>query len=194
MKKAVSVLFYSLISALSLGNGCFAKELAGVEIEEVVNLSLGGEKLTLKGAAVRNNARQSVYVGGLYLQNDAESVAEILENEGAKRFVLYCQNSTIKPDALIRALNLGITANHSEDELVSLAPMIDEFNNLWNSEIHEGDKVWIDFLPDRGTVVTINGDEKGVIPGKLFYSAFLKTWLGDKPINADMKKQLLGEN
>lgn len=194
MKKAVSVLFYGLISILGLGSSCFAKELAGVEIEEVVNLSLGGEKLTLKGTAVRNSARQSVYVGGLYLQNDAESVDEILENEGAKRFVLYCQNSTIKPDALIRALNLGITANHTEDELVSLQPMVEEFNNLWNSEIKEGDQVWIDFVPDRGTVITINEQEKGVIPGKLFYSAFLKTWLGDKPINPNMKKQLLGQN
>lgn len=170
-----------------------SKELAGIEIEEVVNLSLGGQELRLKGAAVRSNSRQSVYLGGLYLQNDADGVDEILASDGVKRFVLYCQNSSIKPDALIRALNLGFTANHTEQELAILEPMVKQFNQLWNAEIKQGDKVWIDFLPETGTVVTINGLEKGVIPGKIFYDAFLKTWLGDKPINVTMKKQLLGE-
>ncbi len=169
-----------------------AKELAGVEIEEVVNLSLDGKQLHLRGAAVKSDAHQSIYVGGLYLQNDAQSVEEILSNDGAKRFILYCQNSTIKPDALIRALNIGFTANHTEQELESLQPMVEQFNRIWKAEISEGDKVWIDFLPEKGMVVTINGNEKGVIPGKAFYNAFLKTWLGDKPINSQMKKQILG--
>ncbi|WP_444998500.1 chalcone isomerase family protein [Aliikangiella sp. IMCC44359] len=191
MNRVVSIVFYSV---LAIGwTGVNAKELAGVDIEEVVNLSLGGQELRLKGAAVKNNARQSIYVGGLYLQNDAKSVEDILKNEGAKRFVLYCQNSTIKPDALIRALNIGFTANHNEQELAQLKPLVEKFNQVWKAEIQEGDKVWIDFLPAKGTVVTINGSEKAVIPGKLFYDAFLKTWLGDKPINRLMKKQLLGE-
>lgn len=192
MKHIVSLVIGSLIGVIAI-NTCFAKELAGVEIEEVVNLSLGGEQLRLKGTAVRNSAHQSVYVGGLYLQNEAESVADILKSEGAKRFVLYCQNSSIEPAALIRALNLGIAANHSESELKALQPMVDQFNQIWQSEIKEGDKVWIDFLPELGTVVTINGQEKGTIAGKAFYDAFLKTWLGEKPINPTMKKQLLGE-
>ena len=172
---------------------CNAEELAGVEMDEVVTVSPGGEQLRLKGKAIKSNARQAVYVGGLYLQNDNESVSDILSSDGAKRFVLYCQNSSIKPEALIRALNLGITVNHTEDELAKLEPMIEQFNKIWNAEINQGDKVWIDFLPGKGTMVTINGSEKGLIPGKAFYDAFLKTWIGDKPLNPAMKKQLLGK-
>lgn len=191
--KRLSSVCLCLLGLAGLGATCGAKELAGVKIEEVVSVSPGGEPLRLKGAAVKNSARQAVYVGGLYLQDDSQSVEDILSNDGAKRFVLYCQNSTIKPQALIRALNLGITVNHSEAELTELEPMIKQFNNIWNSEIHQGDKVWIDFVPEKGTVVSINGEEKGLIPGKTFYDAFLKTWLGDKPLNATMKKQLLGK-
>ena len=179
------------VSVLSVG-GLSAKELAGVELEEVVNLSLGGETVRLKGVA-SSGAHQSLYIGGLYLQNDSQSVEEILSNNGAKRFVLYCQDSTIKPGALIRAFNLGINANHTATEVDQLAPQIEQFNQIWKSEIKQGDKVWIDFLPNKGTVVTINGEERGIIEGKDFYDAFLKTWLGEKPINANMKKQLLGE-
>ena len=158
-------------------------------------MSPGSEPLRLKGAAIKSNARQAVYVGGLYLEDEdskSTSVEEILASNGAKRFVLYCQNSTIKPEALIRAFNLGITVNHSEEELEALAPMVKQFNKIWNSEIHQGDKVWIDFIPEKGTLVSINGEEKGVIPGKTFYDAFLKTWLGNKPLNPSMKKQILG--
>nr|WP_246722700.1 chalcone isomerase family protein [Aliikangiella sp. G2MR2-5] len=174
---------------------CCAKELAGVTIEEVVTVSPGGEPLRLKGAAIKSNARQAIYVGGLYLQDEAQkakTVEDIVSSEGAKRFVLYCQNSTIKPEALIRALNLGITANHTEEELNELEPMVKQFNQIWSEEIHQGDKVWIDFLPGEGTQISINGEAKGLIPGKTFYDAFLKTWLGSKPLNASMKKQILG--
>lgn len=192
MKSKVYLIIFAVATVLVAGQIC-AKDLKGVKIEEVVNLSVGGEELRLKGTATKNSSRQSVYIGGLYLQNDAEDVKGILDNDGAKRFVIYCQNSSIKPDALIRALNLGITANHSEAELDQLKPMVDQFNQLWRTEIKEGDKVWIDFVPETGTIVSINGEQKGTIPGKAFYDAFLKTWLGDKPINPSMKKQLLGQ-
>ena len=194
MKKLSVVSVSLLVVLLNASPLLNAKELAGVEIEEVITVSPGGEKLRLRGTAVNNNSAQAVYVGGLYLQNDvAGGAKEILENQGAKRFVIYCQSSTIKPEALIRALNLGLTANHNEEELSQLEPMVSQFNSIWNTEIEEGDVVWIDYVPEKGTLVTINQVEKGVIPGEAFYKAFLKTWIGSKPLNSSMKKQLLGE-
>lgn len=177
---------------MSLSPFCSAESLTGVALEEVITLSPGGAELRLKGAATKSNARQAVYVGGLYLQNDAESVDEILNSTGAKRFVILT-NQSIKADAIIRAINLGITVNHSELELEALSPFIKQFNQIWKTEIHQGDEVCIDFEPDQGTFISINGAQKGMIPGKLFYDAFLKTWLGDRPLNPSMKKQLLGD-
>ncbi len=169
-----------------------AESLAGVALEEVITLSPGGAELRLKGSATKSNARQAVYVGGLYLQNDAKSVDEILNSEGAKRFLIVT-NQSIKADAIIRAINLGITVNHTESELELLEPFVKQFNQIWKTEIQQGDEVCIDFDPDQGTLVSINGVQKGMIPGKLFYDAFLKTWIGDRPLNPSMKKQLLGD-
>lgn len=172
---------------------CSAESLAGVALEEVVTLSPGGAELRLKGAATKSNARQAVYVGGLYLQNDAESVEEILDSAGAKRFMIVT-NQSIKADAIIRAINLGITVNHTQSELEILEPLVNQFNQIWKAEIHQDDEVCIDFDPSQGTLISINGVQKGLIPGKVFYNAFLKTWLGDRPLNPSMKKQLLGKN
>lgn len=177
---------------ISLSPVCSAESIAGVALEEVITLSPGGAELRLKGAATKSNARQAVYVGGLYLQNDAESVDEILDSAGAKRFMILT-NQSIKADAIIRAINLGITVNHSESELEALAPFVKQFNQIWKTEIHQGDEVCIDFEPEQGTIISINGVQKGMISGKLFYNAFLKTWLGDRPLNPEMKKQLLGD-
>ncbi len=168
-----------------------ADNLTAVELEEVVKLSPGGAELRLKGKAIKSNARQAIYVGGLYLENDGESVKDVIESPGAKRFLLKTDDS-IAPEAMIRAINLGINVNHTESELQAIAPFLKQFNAIWDSGITKGDEVCIDYDPVSGTLISINGERKGAIPGKLFYSAFLKTWLGDKPLNSSIKSQLMG--
>ncbi len=58
---AVSGLFW-------LPSLCIADSLTGVDLDEVITLSPGGVELRLKGSAIKSNARQAVYIGGLYLQ------------------------------------------------------------------------------------------------------------------------------
>lgn len=183
----------SFYAALAAPLSVLAENSTGVGLDEVVTLSSGSEPLRLRGAAVKNSAHQSIYVGGLYLEQGVGDASHILQSETAKRFVLYCENSTIKPEALLRALNLGFVANHSESELTELRPMLERFNAIFNAEIKQGDQVWVDFVPGRGTEIAINEQVKGVIPGKPFYDAFLKVWIGDKPVNPQFKRQLLGE-
>ena len=57
----------------------------------------------------------------------------------------------------------------------------------------EHDVVWLDYLPDRGTRVTINGDEKGWVEGADFNSALLAIWIGNDPISSKLKAKLLGQ-
>jgi len=51
--------------------------------------------------------------------------------------------------------------------------------------------VTMDFVDDA-TVVGLNGASKGTIPGAAFNRALTRIWLGDKPIQADLKKAMLG--
>lgn len=177
---------------LTFSSGVFADALTAVNLEEVITLYPGGAELRLKGSAVKSNARQALYVGGLYLENDASSVEEILENDGQKRFVIKT-TSSIKPDTIIRAINLGITVNHTEQELSTLEPAINKFNAIWKREAREGDEICVDYRPSEGTVIMINGVIKGHVAGDDFYRAFLKTWIGDKPLNKSIKEQLVGK-
>ena len=189
MNKFISIIAFALVSFVP---SVLSDSLTAVKLEEVVTLSPGGAELRLKGSATKSNARQAIYVGGLYLENDAKSVKDIIDNLGAKRFVIKT-NESVNSQSILRAINLGITVNHTEQELEILAPLVSQFNNIWKSQITQGDDVCIDFEPLKGTSISIDGVVKGTIPGNLFYKAFLKTWIGDRPLNADIKKQLIGK-
>ena len=58
-------------------------------------------------------------------------------------------------------------------------------------EVKEGNVVTLDFVDDA-TVVGLNGAAKGTIPGEAFNRALTRIWLGDKPVQADLKKAMLG--
>ncbi|MBV1909261.1 MAG: chalcone isomerase family protein [Kangiellaceae bacterium] len=173
--------------------GSNADSLTAVDLEEVIILSPGGAELRLKGSATKSNARQAIYVGGLYLQNDSASVEELINSNGAKRFLIKTTDS-VPPETIIRAINLGMTVNNNEDELEQLIPQIKKFNQIWKLEVRQGDEVCIDFTEAMGTNISVNGESKGTIDGDVFYRAFLKSWIGERPLNNSIKKQLLGIN
>ena len=61
-------------------------------------------------------------------------------------------------------------------------------------EAKKGMRITLDWLSAAGTTVTVNGKAAGLpILGEDFYRALLKIWLGDKPVQDDLKKALLGE-
>ena len=64
--------------------------------------------------------------------------------------------------------------------------------------VAKGAVVHLDWLPETGsgvTRLTVNGEKKGEdIAGEDFYRALLKIWLGDKPVQDDLKEGLLGKH
>jgi long-chain acyl-CoA synthetase len=58
-------------------------------------------------------------------------------------------------------------------------------------EVKEKDVVTLDFV-DGATKVGWNGEPKGSVPGEAFNRALMRIWVGDKPVQADLKKALLG--
>jgi hypothetical protein len=53
--------------------------------------------------------------------------------------------------------------------------------------------IHFEFTPEAGTRVVVNGQAKGsAIPGEDFFAAVLRIWIGDKPVDGDLKKGLVG--
>jgi len=58
-------------------------------------------------------------------------------------------------------------------------------------EVKEKDIITLDFI-EGATKVGWNGENKGAIAGEAFNRALTRIWIGDKPVQADLKKALLG--
>lgn len=184
----------ALVAVLAFSsNFVFARDLAGVDIKDVIRLSPETDPLQLNGASTKRKAAHAIYIGGLYLKNEKHSLEDILADNGPKRFLFYCKTGKISPETMIKSFDQGMTINNSPETLKKIQGKINKFHNIWkNLLITQGDEIWIDYLPDQGTRVSINGKVIANIEGKDFYDAFLRAWLGKYPVNAKLKHAMLG--
>jgi hypothetical protein len=169
-----------------------AVEHEGVKLEPAAQV--GGAALQLNGAGVRTRAIFKVYVAGLYVPTKSNSAATLLAQKGPRRMALTMLRN-VDADSFSGALNDGLKANLSEAALAGFKSQVEALNAALKAvgEAKKGDVVHIEFAPDAGTRITVNGQPKGApIPGEDFYAAVLRIWLGDKPVDADLKKGLLG--
>jgi hypothetical protein len=167
-----------------------ALEVAGVNVADKAKAGAG--ELVLNGAGIRTRAIFKVYVGALYLTEKKSAAAEVLAQKGAKRVSLTLLRD-LSAQQLNEAFENGVQANHSAAELEALKPRIAELLALF-ADGKKGDVILLDFLPESGTVVSVNAAVKGKpIAGEDLYRALLRIWLGDKPVDADLKKAMLGQ-
>lgn len=167
-----------------------AAEIAGVRIED--QAKSGNADLVLNGAGVRTKLFFKVYVAALYLPKKATSPGAIIDSKEPRRIVLHMLRE-LNADSLFGALLDGLRNNHSETELSSLKPDIDQFERIMRGigTAKNGDVIGIDLAAD-GVSVAFNGQARGNVGGEAFPRALLKVWLGDKPADADLKRALLG--
>jgi long-chain acyl-CoA synthetase len=89
----------------------------------------------------------------------------------------------------------GLKSNHSEEQLASIKGQTEQLQTIVKSlgEAKKGDTIQLDWVPDAGTRIVVNGQPRGEpIAGATFYTALLRIWLGDKPADASLKKAMLG--
>jgi hypothetical protein len=185
------------MAALAVGLASLAAyaqpaELEGVKLAPTVQV--GAATLQLNGAGVRTRAVFSVYVAALYVPQKAADAAALLAQKGPRRITLTMLR-TVDADTFAEALNDGLRKNHSEAQLAGWKSQIETLNaNLKAAgEAKKGDVILLEFVPDAGTRVTVNGQVRGsAIPGEDFYAAVMRIWLGDKPVDGALKKGLLG--
>jgi long-chain acyl-CoA synthetase len=164
-------------------------EVAGVKLDD--QASVGGQQLVLNGAGLRTRAVFKVYVGSLYLPEKATTPQAVLA-KGPRRIQLNLMRS-LSADQLVDALVEGLKDNNSPADLEAVKPQTDELARIMKSfgEVKEGSVVTLDFV-DGATRIAQDGTAKGSIPGEAFNRALTRIWLGDRPVQADLKKAMLG--
>lgn len=167
-----------------------AREVAGVTLAEEVQAA-DGTTLTLNGAGVRSKLFFKIYVAALYLEHPATEVAPILTTEGHRRMEMHFLYDKVEKGKLVEAWNEGFAGNVAEAERQALAERISRFNEMFG-DVKKGETIVLDYVPGKGTSVSVAGGDNGVVEGRDFSDALLAIWLGDKPVTEQLKKELLG--
>lgn len=168
-----------------------ALDVAGVPLPGQV--SVAGCSLVLNGAGLRRILFTKVYVAALYLPERRHDTRAILDRDMPRslRVTLLRDLST---DQNIEALKGGLIANNSPAELEAIQEEVARFLSFLKGvqEAPAGTVIHLDYVPGEGTRVGVNDRPLGTVPGRDFNRALLRIWLGDDPIQASLKKALLG--
>jgi hypothetical protein len=170
-----------------------AVEVAGVRFDDQTRV--GSSDLVVNGAGLRKRAVFKVYAMALYLPEKRGDAEAVLAARGAKRIAISLLRD-LSAQQFVDALQEGMTSNHSEAEMAALKDRLKQFSEtmLAIGEARSGTSIVIDWLPESGTRLTVNGQVKGrEITGEDFYRALLKIWLGQQPVQSDLKQALLGK-
>lgn len=181
----------ALAACLAVLPAFAAQEIKGVKFPDTFQLN--GQTLQLNGAGVRVKFFVDVYVAGLYLPREEQAPSAVLTLPGAKSVQIVMLRNVSGND-FSEATEKGFKSNNSDAEVTKHQSKLNEVLALMRTlgEVPKGTAIHIDFLP-TGVKISINGQLKGDISASEdFGQSLLKNWLGNKPVDGDLKKSLLG--
>ena len=173
-----------------------AVEIEGVQIDDKVVLANGVPELALNGAGVRPKfAFFKIYIGSLYLVQKKNDNEAIFADPGPKRVSMHIITTEVTAQDLIASMNNALAVNLSPHELALIEKRIRDLNSMMSSlkTLSKGNVVHLDYLPDIGTRVIVNGQERITIPGEDFFRAMLHIWIGNKPVDGRLRDAMLGK-
>ena len=133
------------------------------------------------------------YAGALYLESQSSDAQSILsDTQHYKRMVFHCLMNKISARRMAGAFQKALSVNISKETHEKIAKDIELMMSFFTGKFHKGEEAWFDYIPGRGTRITLNGQVKGTIPGDLFFQSMLSLWIGQNPINREFKNNMLG--
>ena len=193
MKHLVKCIFATILFSLTLSTpfSALALEVKGVKVDETAQV--GGNALVLNGAGVRTKMVFKVYVAALYLTQRQTDANTVISDTGNKRVSMHFLRE-LSSEKLLHGMNEGFEDNNSAAEMTAIDAQMKAFRQMMTSAkvVKEGDVIVLD-LTSAGTQVSLNGKVLGVIEGAVFNQALLRVWLGRNPVDASLKKAMLGQ-
>jgi len=188
MKKTLQTLVLAFVAVLTTQ--------AQVTLNDVTlpaKITKDNSSLSLNGGGIRKKAFFKLYTAGLYTTEKSKNGTEIQNADKAVAIQLTITSSLISSSNMSEAIQEGFEASMKGNT----APLKDKIASFINTfkkeEIKEGDVFEIWYIPAVGVKSYKNGKLQGTIAGLDFKKALFGIWLSDTPVDADLKKGLLGQ-
>jgi hypothetical protein len=185
---ALLTLFLSVPSYVAVAQSQF--DVDGVIVPR--NIEFQKKKLELNGFGTRSKMLVDVYVQALYLSTVSQNAADIIESDTDMAIRIQITSSMVSSAKLTRNMHNGFEES-AGDALEGLRPRIELLKTLLSDKIVEKDVFNLIYNHLDASVWVFKNDElKGKVPGFDFKKALFGIWLSDKPVDKDLKNELLG--
>jgi len=163
-----------------------SRSVADISFEE--SASIDGRQVPLRGVALLRWLNIfKVYVAALYLPEGSASndvLADI-----PKRLEISYLVSIPGPD-FGKGAEAVFERSILPDELAKLRNRIDRLNAAY-LDVKPGDRYALTYAPGKGTELSYNGRPLIFIEGADFAAAYFAIWLGEDPIDGEMRSKLI---
>ena len=186
---------WATASMLVVGQGAHAA--APIKVEGLTfagQATVAGQTLELNGVGLRAVAWLKGYAAGLYLSQRVRTQQQVYTAPGAKRIQLRMLLD-VDTEEFVKAFDKGIARNSAPADLPALALRMARFDAMLRAigKVKKRDVIDLDWVPGQGLQLTLNGKLRGEpIAGDDLYLALLRIFVGDRPVDAEMKIGLLG--
>ena len=158
-------------------------------------LMLGDRNTRLNGVGTRYKAVFRVYRAALYAERPVHSLHDLSDPSQAKRIQLVMLrevNSSELSTLFVRGIQQNLdkaASTHWVSAMVNMAEMFSRYKR-----VEAGDQITLDWLPGKGTVISVRGESAGApIPDAAFYQALASIWLGATPADWTLREAMLGK-
>jgi hypothetical protein len=185
--------YFSLVMVLFLAigfNSNAQKTINGVTLP--ATMKKDNAELMLNGGGVRKKVFFKLYVAGLYLQSKTSNGYEVIMGDKEMMMRLTITSGMISSENMSEAIEEGFTKSMNGN-VTPLKDKMEIFINTFKKEaIKEGDIFEIWYLPNVGVQPYKNSKLQNTITGIDFKKALFGIWFSGNPVDADLKKALLG--
>ncbi|MBQ0732185.1 MAG: chalcone isomerase family protein [Oleispira antarctica] len=189
----VSQCFISMLLLLMLPLSASALTIDGYEIPQIIPATSQHAELKLNGASMRIlYGVVDTYIGKLYVENPETDPDALIEADEFKRMVFKIVMKRISGRRIAKAMYEALQLNVTREEASVLEDRLQLLVTMFDSSLKKGQESYVEWVPSEGSRIVLNGEVKGMIPGKDLYDALLRIWIGENPVGSTFKRQVLG--
>ena len=176
---------------LVISSPAFSKKVGGSNVPDTV--SIGGADIPFRGGGVRKRAFFSIYAAGLYTEETSGDGNTISAADEPMAIHLLITSTLISKNKLIAALKTGFNKSTNGDTS-AVQDGIDQMIAAFVKPLNPGTSYTLAYEPGVGTTMYRNAEVAVVVEGLEFKKALFGIWLGDKPVQANLKKGMLSSS
>tara|TARA_B100000900_G_scaffold413149_1_gene436460 strand:+ start:492 stop:1028 length:537 start_codon:yes stop_codon:yes gene_type:complete len=154
-------------------------------------ISINDENFVLNGGGLREKLGfLNLYVGGLYLSKNNSDANQIVMSDNSMAIRIVIASRLVSRDRFIEALEEGFK-NTTVGKYTSME--IESFKEYLSDSFELDDEIMLVYSSEEeSTYLYKNTEIRGQFSGLPFKQALFAIWLGDKPAQESLKKEMLG--